>query len=218
MLPLGALTMRAISVAVVMLCAVSAARGTPGEAKAHYEQAAKFYDLGDFKEALAEFKAAFLAHDDPVYLFNIAQCFRMLGDNEKAAMEYRAYLRRSPNAPNRARVEEFVAIAEKEIQRKANNVSPTGTMRPNPSAAPEPATVTAPPPKPVEPAPSATPPVAVTNTDTDAPRPIYKRWYLWVPIAVVVVAAAAVAVFFATQSHDAAIPSTTSGFTLLNFH
>lgn len=209
--------MRAFSVAVVMLCAVSAAYGTPQEAKAHYEQAAKFYDLGDFKEALGEFKAAFLAHDDPVYLFNIAQCFRMLGDHEKAAMEYRAYLRRSPNAPNRVRVEEFIAIAEKELQRKANTVSPTGTLKPTPTTAPEPAVVTAPASKPVEPAPSATP-VAASNPDSDAPRPIYKRWYLWVPIGVVVVAAVVVGAIFATQSHDAPIPSTTSGFTLLNFH
>jgi len=48
-------------------------------ARAHYETATRLYDVGEYEKALAEFKAAYVAKDDPAFLFNIGQCYRELG-------------------------------------------------------------------------------------------------------------------------------------------
>lgn len=95
---------------------------------AHYEQGTKLYNLGDFRNALDEFKAAYLARRAAEFLFNIAQCYRQLGEHESAAREYRAYLREKPDAKNRADVEAFIAAADREIARREAARPPTGVI------------------------------------------------------------------------------------------
>ena len=66
-------------------------------------------------EHLDEFKAAHLAKADPVFLYNIAQCHRQLGEREQAITLYRRFLAASPNAPDRPEVERRVAELEAEL-------------------------------------------------------------------------------------------------------
>ncbi len=48
-------------------------------AKAHFSKGTRMYEVGDYGQALDEFKAAHLAKPDPAFLYNIAQCHRQLG-------------------------------------------------------------------------------------------------------------------------------------------
>jgi tetratricopeptide (TPR) repeat protein len=74
------------------------------EAKARYTTGQSHYNLNEFKEALQDFKEAYRLFPDPVFLFNVAQCERQLGNLEEAIQFYRSYLRNKPKAPNRQEV------------------------------------------------------------------------------------------------------------------
>jgi tetratricopeptide (TPR) repeat protein len=86
--------------------------GSVAEARRHYKQGTTYYNLNHFKEALAEYEAAYLAAAAPEFLFNIAQCHRKLGNRQEALAFYRSYLRNAPRAPNRAEVERRIAELE----------------------------------------------------------------------------------------------------------
>lgn len=82
-------------------------------AKAHYVRGTSFYNLNRFREALTEYEAAYMAVQDPPFLFNIAQCYRKLGEDKQAVDFYRSYLRVAPNAPNRAEVQRHITELER---------------------------------------------------------------------------------------------------------
>lgn len=60
-------------------------------ARARFVQATKDYNLGNFDKALDEYKAVYELKPHPALLFNIAQCYRQLGDYSAAAFYYRRY-------------------------------------------------------------------------------------------------------------------------------
>ena len=80
--------------------------------KEHFNQGTRHYELAHYKEALAEYDAAFMAVPDPAYLFNIAQCHRKMGHDKEAVEFYKSFLRAAPNAPNRADVEKRIQELE----------------------------------------------------------------------------------------------------------
>jgi tetratricopeptide (TPR) repeat protein len=88
-------------------------------AKAHYGRGTSYYNLGRYSEALAEYEAAYLAVQDPPFLFNIAQCQRKMGKDEEALAAYRSYLRVAPNASNRTEVQKRIAELERETRAAA---------------------------------------------------------------------------------------------------
>jgi tetratricopeptide (TPR) repeat protein len=89
-----------------------ATRNPAAEAKAHANHGTNMYNLGRFSEALTEYEAAYLAIQDPPFLFNIAQCHRKMGKNKEALDSYRTYLRVAPDAPNRAEVQKRISELE----------------------------------------------------------------------------------------------------------
>src|SRR5262245_1500189 len=58
-------------------------------AKEHYLRGTSFYDLGKYREAIAEFEAAYQLKNDPAFLYNLAQSYRLAGDPEQALHFYR---------------------------------------------------------------------------------------------------------------------------------
>ena len=109
-------------------------------ARAAYEQATQHYDLGEYKEALEAFKDAYRNFEDPAFLFNIAQCHRQLGDNAQAVREYRMYLLKLPDAPNRDAVGDLITRLEKSLAEPSTQTAPLV----QPALA-----ITTPPPRPV---------------------------------------------------------------------
>src|SRR5262245_24016710 len=88
--------------------AATAADGTAA-APAHFKQGRKLYQVGEYAQALDEFKKAYLAREDAAFLFNIAQCHRQLGDNRQALTFFKRYLADAPpTVANRAEAENLV--------------------------------------------------------------------------------------------------------------
>jgi tetratricopeptide (TPR) repeat protein len=97
-------------------------------ARSHSQKGARLYQVGDYREALDEYKAAHLAKPDPAFLYNIAQCHRQLGEYEQAITLYKRFLAASPDAANRAVVEKRVAEMEAELaERKHVPTTPRTT-------------------------------------------------------------------------------------------
>jgi len=70
----------------VALCAVaSVAHADDAEAKRRYARGLKAYNLQEFKVALDEFRGAYVEKPDAVFLFNIGQCQRNLGQYDAAS-------------------------------------------------------------------------------------------------------------------------------------
>jgi tetratricopeptide (TPR) repeat protein len=168
------------------------------KAREHFAAARIHYDLKEYEPALQEFKDAYRWVQDPVFLFNIAQCHWKLGHQREAVDFYRNYLRRAPNAPNRPEVERRVQELEAAI--KAHAPPPPTAPEPAPRRPPrvesrpptmDPSIAVTPPPVPS--APAVAPPMVVAQPVPAAPR-IYKTWWFWTTVAVVTVAAGAIAI------------------------
>jgi hypothetical protein len=100
----------ALVVSALVAARTAAAADTKTEkAREHYLQGDAFYKLDKYADALHEYEQAYIAKPDPSFLYNIAQCHRLMGDRADAARFYRRYLKDAPGAPNRA-------IAEKHIR------------------------------------------------------------------------------------------------------
>jgi tetratricopeptide (TPR) repeat protein len=135
----------------------ASAQDDPEVARAHSSRGTRLYEVGNYREALDEFKAAHLAKGDPAFLYNIAQCHRQLGDNELAVVMYKRYLNAFPQAPNRVDVERRMHDLEASLAGKRKEGAPPRA----PSAAPALQRSTA-----SSPMPAPTPPVPLV-----APRP-----------------------------------------------
>ena len=82
------------------------------EAKAHFKKGTDLYRQARYREAIAEFQAAYKLRPHGVLQFNIAQCYEKLGDIPAALTSYHAYLREVPGAEDRDTVERAIANLE----------------------------------------------------------------------------------------------------------
>jgi tetratricopeptide (TPR) repeat protein len=167
------------------------------EARRLFQRAELSFNLGKFGEALTDYQSAYEAKPLPGFLFNIAQCYRNLGDSERARFFFRRYLALDPRTPNRRRVEELIDEMTKQLDaRQAEHAA-------------APASSSGGEPKPVEPAPAVPPalpaaPVAAASSPestpgvvatplvtaaapSEAPSPVWKRWWFWTGLGAVVV-------------------------------
>jgi tetratricopeptide (TPR) repeat protein len=100
------------------------------KAREHYFQGDAYYKLDKYKEALAEYEQAYIAKSDPSFLYNIAQCHRLMGNTHDAVKFYKRFLKDQPTAANRA-------VAEKHIRELEGHASaPPSAVKPAPPAAP----------------------------------------------------------------------------------
>jgi tetratricopeptide (TPR) repeat protein len=216
----GAAVLIALSLALLLPATpVTAAPPSPEEktrAREHYQKGLTHYDIKEYSDALTEFKNAYRVVQDPAFLFNIAQCYRKLGQDVEALDYYRNYLRRFPTAPNRGEVERRIQEIERELAAKAPAAAtPPPTVEPPPSRPPA-GTVTpltpapaasAPPvalPAPTPAAPNTSPPAAVVTTSPAAgggegEPAFYRRWWFWTGVGAVVVAAVVTGIAVATR-------------------
>lgn len=154
-------------------------------ARAHAEEAMKFYNLGDFNHAIAEYKAAYSAVPDPAFLYNIAQAYRVSNNLQQALFFYRSFLRSSPDAPNRDEVQDRIHKLEEQIkaQESLSTSPPTSTIPPQG----KPIQPSAPPPSPMSTTSSST---QLTRQAPPPHEPVYKKWWLWTGVGVVAVGVA----------------------------
>jgi len=201
----------------------TAAAVTPAQkAKQHYLRGEAYFKSKNFSEAMDEYQKGYLEKPDPVFIFNIAQCQRLLGNSAAAVEFYQRYLKEAPDGPGRP-------VAEREIaelrppqpdgaspaETPAPAVPPPGPIVPLPAAEqPAPAMAAAPPPaapppaaaapesspSPPSPLPAAPLPAASPSSSVDLSAqaqpgepPVYKRWYFWTAIGVLVLSTVIVA-------------------------
>jgi len=140
----------ALSVAVVLTVSFGARAQDPAgapkhaddpmaaEARRHYEEGTKAFNLGEFPRAITEFKAAYNAKADPSLLYNIAQSYRLQGDAAQAVFFYKSFLRNMPAAPNRKEVEGRIRTLDKQVEEQRKEpvplVPPPAVTSPPPAA------------------------------------------------------------------------------------
>jgi len=112
--------MRAILISICLLSSV-AALAEPGadelaRAKDHFRRGNQLYDIGKYLDAAAEYRQAFELSEKPAFLFNIAQAYRLGNNAEEAIAAYRGFLRRIPDAAQRAEVEEHIEVLSKRLE------------------------------------------------------------------------------------------------------
>jgi hypothetical protein len=112
------------------------------------KKATAAYNLGHYDEAATLYEEAYRLVQDPIFLYDLGQSYRQANKLDKALTAYRSYLRTAPaDAPNRARVEEWVGELEwtSDVQARSSAhqqaASPAKTLAPiPPTASPPPAT------------------------------------------------------------------------------
>ena len=109
------------------------------KAREHYLQGDAFYKLDKYPNALAEYEQAYLAKPDASFLYNIAQCHRLMGNRAEALRFYRRYLKDAPHAPNREVADKHIKDLESALAADpapAPSVRPGGMPPPAPTPAP----------------------------------------------------------------------------------
>jgi tetratricopeptide (TPR) repeat protein len=186
--------MGALLVAMMSMARPAAADETQ-TARQHYARGTKLYDLGRYLEAAKEYEATYELKDDPAILFNIGQAYRLGHAYADGIRAYKSFLRRSPEAPQRALVEGYIRDMQTALDKEP---------KPQPPPQPPPAATT---PAPETPA-AATPPPTATTTSERRETPVYKKWWLWTIVGGVVVAGVVVGVTVGVlSSNDSFQPS-----------
>jgi tetratricopeptide (TPR) repeat protein len=232
--------MRAIVGAAIVACLCATARAEDrAKARTAYDAAKQHYKLGEYREAQEGFKEAYRNYENPIFIFDLAQCQRQLGEREEAIHSYRMFLVEKPDAPNRRKVEDMIATLEKQRASPPTPASAPGSQEEPPikqSAPPTPSApklnplLVAPPTEtpsvksrptdaPVTTPPRETPAPALATVESAPPpfrKPVYKRWWLWTAVGAVVVVGVVGISVAATTANNAPIPAN-AGSTMVRF-
>jgi tetratricopeptide (TPR) repeat protein len=148
-------------------------------ARRHHERGTTHYNLGQFEEAISEFRKGYEQKADPVFLLNIGESYRQLGAHEKALFFYRRYLSAVPDAPNRADIDEKITTLERLVDAQQRARSPGSQPLP-----PHLTGVT-----PDRPAPGE---LELVTHPPPPPGPLWHRWWFWAGVGGVVAGGIAV--------------------------
>lgn len=185
----------------VLVCGLARAESPSPEelARRHHERATVFYNLGQFEDAIAEYRKGYEQKADPAFLLNIGEAYRQLGAHDKALFFYRRYLFAVPEAPNRGAIDERIAALEQLVaaEQRARSPAPAEPLSTIPSNRGQ---AWASPPYVAETAPPAPP----------APQPIYHRWWFWAGVGGLVAGGVAVGLLV-SASKSGSPPATDLG-------
>jgi hypothetical protein len=184
-----------IAIAAMIALLVAPLRAEPAAdsdeiiAKQHFARGKQLAAAKDFAHAYDEFAAGFVVSHRAQFLFNMAECMRVLGDAPRARDLYTRYLTASPDGE--------LATAARAHVAELGGVAP----EPPPIAQPTP---TIPPPSEVA-ARQATEPPAVAIDREPPSRPIWHRAPFWIGVGLVV-AGGVIGAYALTRHHDTCTP------------
>ena len=207
----------AVTLTVVLLLAGRSARAADAkaeQARAHFQQGDTYFKLDKYANALQEFEQAYLAKQDASFLYNIAQCHRLMGNRVEAVRFYKRYITDAPNAANRPVAEKHIRDLESALgaeELTGPHVAPApapggpapaspGVMPPSPTPAQPALALAAPPPPP----PSSDAALGAPPPSPSDEQPIYTKWWFWTAVGGVVVAGLVTALVL---SRDPSCPS-----------
>lgn len=173
----------------LLVASASGRADNRAEAREHFSQGTKLFNLGRFADAAVEYAEAYKLHDEPLLLYNVAQAQRLAGQTADALRSYKTFLRLVPKAQNRIEVQNKIAELEKLVAQTEKTqklrpdypITPSGMkgtdkatrpepevarVEPKPEPKPEPKAKPEPKPEPVaaDPTPER-PPVVVAEPD-----------------------------------------------------
>jgi len=110
-----------MSLLIAILLAASPADVT-AQAREHFKAGQLHYALGEFEEAVKDFRETYRLRQEPAILFNIAQCYRQMRQWKDAYFNYRQYLNQKKDPSNRDEAESLaeqmrLKMEEEEEQR-----------------------------------------------------------------------------------------------------
>lgn len=113
------------------------AKPTTPAAQEHLTKGVRLYRLGDFEEAIKEYKAGALVEEAAIFYYNLGQSYRKLGNYDKAIWNYQRFLDRAKPLPAayKVAVEGFIREMTAEKEQAARNTPPTGPA-PGPNETP----------------------------------------------------------------------------------
>jgi tetratricopeptide (TPR) repeat protein len=118
---LGAATLFLSPLAPIQAQPKGAAKGLSKEqrerAKKLFDDAEAYYNIGEYDKALSGYREAYLLSKEPALLFNMGQCYRLLGKREEAIKVYRSFIKEAPDSPLRPNVEEIILSLQAELQK-----------------------------------------------------------------------------------------------------
>jgi tetratricopeptide (TPR) repeat protein len=190
----------ALTLSVVLLAGAGIARAGDSnaeKARAHFQQGDTYFKLEKYANALQEFEQAYLAKQDPSFLYNIAQCHRLMGNRVEAVRFYKRYLNDAPSAANRPVAEKHIrdlesALGAEELtgahpppppvsgSASAAGGSGPGMPLPQQTTSP-PVALAAPPPPPASDTMLTSPPASPSDE-----HPFYTKWWFWTGAGAVV--------------------------------
>jgi len=188
---------------VASLCASPGfAAGKRARAKRQFAKAEKYYKVGQFEKAVEHYTRAYELAPLAPLLFNLGQCYKQLGNCERAVFYYETFLRESPDASNAPLASELLSECRQNLAGPAPATAPPGEPGGPDSEAepeaevPEPPTSTEaeePPEEAVVAQPIATPPTFLNPTTapppavgTESESSILSRWWFWTIVGTVV--------------------------------
>jgi len=120
---------------IICLCLLPRlALADAAQARAHFERGRTFFEVDEYRKAIAEFKAAHIEKPDPAFLYNIAECHRRLGEVPDALVYYRRFLATTPPGDKtRPIVEQRIA----DLKTVADDVKPPAAEGPPSGAGPD---------------------------------------------------------------------------------
>jgi tetratricopeptide (TPR) repeat protein len=99
------------------------------QARVHFDRGRTYFEVNDYRKAIAEFKAAHIEKPDPAFLYNIAECHQRLGEASEALLFYQRFLAIAPpDDKTRPVVEQRIADLKTvaDATRSAPGDRPTG--------------------------------------------------------------------------------------------
>lgn len=116
--------------ALVVCCGARNGYADLVKATEHFDKGTRLYQVGEYAQALEEFKAGHIAEPDPSFIYNIAQCHRQLGHTKEAAVIYRRFLALDPTTSLHADVERKIAELEGQIRKDAGTIASAAPSQP----------------------------------------------------------------------------------------
>jgi tetratricopeptide (TPR) repeat protein len=113
----------AVLVLLAATLAGSVAQAAPPDDNAKHAREAfndgtTFFNLGQWDKAIDAWQAGYKLKPDPIFLYNIAQAYRLADNFDKALFFYRSYLRNLAKPPNKAEVDDRIAQIEHALEER----------------------------------------------------------------------------------------------------
>ncbi len=90
------------------------------EAKRSYQAGVQAFKTGEFQGALKHFEHAYLLDNSPILLYNLARSHFELGELQRGIYYYELYLKRQPEAKDRAEVKRRIRVAKAFLEKQSS--------------------------------------------------------------------------------------------------